>query len=220
MQLRLKPPKHVIGDETRQALIDAATEVFIDAGFRAARVQDIVSTAKVRLSAINYHFGGKEGLYFAVLQYHADKVIRTIPVKPPKAGMSLEARFRFFTHAFVMRVLEPESPSRIARLIVREASNPTSALDMMFERFMQPQYQVLSDMIREMFGEDISPDAIARTAIGIVGQVVVYAAMQPLAAKFRPDFYGNAKKLEELAEHVADFSWAGLQALATKYRSE
>lgn len=219
MHPRSRPPKHVVGDETRQMLIDAATDVFIESGFRAARVQDIAAAAGVRLSAINYHFGSKEGLYFAVLQYHAERVIDTTPLTPSEPNASLEERFRFFVHALVMRVLDPESPSRIARLIVREASNPTTALNMMFERFIQPQYNVLNELILELFGADTPPDTIARTAIGIVGQVIVYAALQPLIAKFRPTFYGNADKLEELAQHVADFSWAGLQALAAQHRS-
>lgn len=219
MHPRSKPPKHAIGDETRQMLIDAATGVFIESGFRAARVRDIADAAGIRLSAINYHFGSKEGLYFAVLQYHAENVIRSTPLTPPDPGLSLEERFRFFIGAFVMRVLDPESPSRIARLIVREASNPTSALDMMFERFIQPQYSVLNELIAELYGADTPPDTIARAAIGIVGQIIVYAALQPLVAKFRPTFYGNAAKLEELAQHIADFSWAGLQALAAQHRS-
>jgi AcrR family transcriptional regulator len=220
MHPRAKPPKHAIGDETRQALIDAATDVFIDAGFRAARVQDIVAAAGVRLSAINYHFGSKEGLYFAVLQYHAETVIRTTLLIPPDPALPVEERFRFFIHGFVSRVLDPESPSRIARLLVREASNPTSALDMLFERFIRPQYGVLDDILHELFGVDTPPDSIARIAIGIVGQVIIYAALRPLITKFRPTFYGDPDKLTELAEHIADFSWAGLQALVANHRSE
>ena len=60
------------GQQTRTALIDVATEMFLADGFKAARVADIAQQAGVRLSAINYHFGSKEGLYLAVLQHHAD----------------------------------------------------------------------------------------------------------------------------------------------------
>jgi AcrR family transcriptional regulator len=38
-------------------------------GYQAARVQNITRSAGLGLSAINYHFGGKEGLYRAVLSH-------------------------------------------------------------------------------------------------------------------------------------------------------
>lgn len=219
MTFRAKPPKHVIGDETRQLLLDAATDVFIDVGFRAARVQDIANAAGVRLSAINYHFGSKEGLYFAVLQYHAEIVIRAKPLAPATPEQyTLEQRFRFFIHSLVSRVLDPDSPSKIARLLVREASNPTTALDMLFEHFISQQYSVLHELLLELFGDNTPSDVIAQTAVGIVGQVIVYAALQPLVSKIRPAFYGDTHQLYALTEHVADFSWAGLQSLLVKQR--
>lgn len=213
------PPKHAVGDETRQALLDAATRVFLDQGFRAARVRDIATAAGVRLSAINYHFGGKEGLYLAVLQYHAQLALQHAPLPSPAPGEPLELRFRAFVRALVMRMLDPASPSRIASLMVREAANPTPALDVMFERFTKPQSAVLFGMLRELFGPAADADLIARAGIGVVAQSMVYVGMRALVDKVRPGFYQRPDGVAELAEHIATFSWAGLQALAHE-RSE
>ena len=52
---------------TRQALLDRATDAFAENGFDRASVREITQRADVNQAAINYHFGGKEGLYREVL---------------------------------------------------------------------------------------------------------------------------------------------------------
>ncbi len=53
---------------TKDALLASAIEVFADKGFDAATVRDICGKAKANVAAVNYHFGGKEALYVAVLE--------------------------------------------------------------------------------------------------------------------------------------------------------
>ena len=52
---------------TRQALIDAGTDLFASHGFDGAKVDRIARKARVNKAMINYHFGGKAGLYRAIL---------------------------------------------------------------------------------------------------------------------------------------------------------
>ena len=60
--------RHVDGDRTRAALLEAALEEFAAKGFAGARVRDIAQRAGVGKDLISYHFGGKDGLYLAVQQ--------------------------------------------------------------------------------------------------------------------------------------------------------
>jgi AcrR family transcriptional regulator len=53
---------------TRERLIEAATRLFADAGFRGASVRDICNQARANPGAVSYHFGGKKQLYRAVLR--------------------------------------------------------------------------------------------------------------------------------------------------------
>ena len=55
-------------EATRGALIEAATTVFAEQGFEAGSVRTITRIAKANQAAITYHFGGKDGLYRAVLR--------------------------------------------------------------------------------------------------------------------------------------------------------
>ena len=51
------------GTDTRQALIDAAREVFIEQGYDGATVRAIAAKAGVDAAMVNHWFGSKEGLF-------------------------------------------------------------------------------------------------------------------------------------------------------------
>jgi AcrR family transcriptional regulator len=53
---------------TRERLLDSATTLFAEHGFRGAAVRDICNQARVNPGAVSYHFGGKRQLYRAVLR--------------------------------------------------------------------------------------------------------------------------------------------------------
>ena len=53
---------------TRDLIIRAAVSLFAEKGFERSSVRDIVTKARVNQAAINYHFKGKDGLYFEVLK--------------------------------------------------------------------------------------------------------------------------------------------------------
>ena len=57
--------------ETRDSLLEAAIAVFSAKGFEGGSVREITQAAKANQAAINYHFGGKEGLYREVLKASA-----------------------------------------------------------------------------------------------------------------------------------------------------
>ena len=64
-------------DGTKRDIIDVATEEFSGKGFSGARVDNIAARTKTSKRMIYYYFGGKEGLYIAVLEA-AYRRIRTV----------------------------------------------------------------------------------------------------------------------------------------------
>src|SRR5437773_9246786 len=89
---------------TRGRIMHAATLVFAQNGYDGASIRSIVAKADVNQAAINYHFGGKEGLYRAVLQM-ALKALQEADGAPPLPGADAgrDAALR----AFVRRQLQP-----------------------------------------------------------------------------------------------------------------
>src|SRR5205085_3568481 len=66
-----KPARHAITrdpERTRAAILAAATEEFTANGLTGARVDAIARRARVNKRMIYHYFGGKDGLYLAVLE--------------------------------------------------------------------------------------------------------------------------------------------------------
>jgi AcrR family transcriptional regulator len=55
-------------ERTRAELLEVATEVFSEQGYSGARVDEIAERTRTTKRMIYYYFGGKEGLYLAVLE--------------------------------------------------------------------------------------------------------------------------------------------------------
>ena len=55
-------------DRTRAELVDVATDEFARNGYSGARVDEIAARTRTTKRMIYYYFGGKEGLYLAVLE--------------------------------------------------------------------------------------------------------------------------------------------------------
>ena len=62
--------------DTRQQILQAALRLFAHSGYAGASVQAIVDAAKVTKPVLYYHFGNKEGLYTALIEWAADERLR------------------------------------------------------------------------------------------------------------------------------------------------
>ncbi len=63
---------------TRERLIDAATSLFAERGFRGADIRSICNIARVNPGAVSYHFGGKRQLYRAVMRAAVDRLAAAV----------------------------------------------------------------------------------------------------------------------------------------------
>ena len=58
--------------DTRERCLRAAETLFLEHGYDGTSLRLITAKAKVNLAAVNYHFGGKEGLFQAMLARRLD----------------------------------------------------------------------------------------------------------------------------------------------------
>ena len=63
-------PKNADGQRTRQAILDAALDLFADKGFFGTSLRDVAKTVGVRESALYNYFAGKDALLDALLDAH------------------------------------------------------------------------------------------------------------------------------------------------------
>lgn len=85
---------------TRRNIVDVATREFASKGFSGARVDAIAARTKTSKRMIYYYFGGKEGLYLAVLEaaYRSIRSIETtldLEHQQPEAALAALVAFTF-----------------------------------------------------------------------------------------------------------------------------
>lgn len=97
MQVARRRGRRPGGADTREALLNAAREVFIEQGFDGATVRVIAAKAGVDAAMVNHWFGGKEGLFAeAVLKLPfnpRDIVERLLAADPAEIGQAVVRNF-------------------------------------------------------------------------------------------------------------------------------
>ena len=74
-------PKNADGQRTRQALLDAALDLFAEKGFFGTSLRDVATAVGVRESAIYNYFASKDALFDALLTAHQhSKIERMAPL--------------------------------------------------------------------------------------------------------------------------------------------
>src|SRR3954463_138895 len=63
-------------DATRRRMLEAAERLFLEHGFDGTSLRMLTAAADVNLAAVNYHFGGKEELFRAMLAARLDPLNR------------------------------------------------------------------------------------------------------------------------------------------------
>jgi AcrR family transcriptional regulator len=195
---------------TERRLLEAAGEVFAERGYRAATVREIIRRARANLAAVNYHFGGKDGLYAAVLDQTYRKALEK---HPPDGGVDpaspASERLYGFVRAFLERIFDEDVESCYGRLMTRELSDPTAALDQVVHR-IRPLYLLLSSIVGELAGRGASPSRIDRSAKSIVGQILFYKHAAPVLQRLERREAMTALEIAAIARHITDFSLTGL----------
>lgn len=78
---------------TRNALLAAGLAAFADRGFDGARVDEIARAAGVNKALVSYHFGGKLGLFRAIVDRVLDTILgRVAPLRDPQGPADLRLR--------------------------------------------------------------------------------------------------------------------------------
>ncbi|MEM8721051.1 MAG: TetR/AcrR family transcriptional regulator [Cyanobacteria bacterium P01_G01_bin.39] len=65
-----------ISIDTKEQILDVAERLFAENGFAGTSLRRVVREAEVNLSAVNYHFGSKEGLFHAVVKRTAQPIVK------------------------------------------------------------------------------------------------------------------------------------------------
>jgi AcrR family transcriptional regulator len=208
----MPPTEEPLSHETRARLLEAAGEVFAEAGFRAATVRDICCRAGANVAAVNYYFGDKEKLYAEVLRFAHECAREQFPLTDD-VSLPPDKRLGHYIRVFITRMLDSGRPAWEGKLMAREMVEPTSALDRIVEEGMKPQYQALTDIVRQLLGKSAEETTVRDVVFSVVGQCVFYRHGRAIIERLSPTPPG-ARDIERIADHIARFSLAAIGAIA------
>ena len=197
-------------EQTRARLLEAAREVFSQHGFQGATVREICRRADANGAAVNYHFGSKDSLIAEALSFSPLKTML-------EAGASIaecpSMRLRLFVHDFMQMLLDESNPTSQCQIMARELADPTPALDKIVQEAIAPMHEFLGKLVREIVGDKISEKQLLYFVCGIFGQCLYYRHSQPVLQRLHPNLHYGHQEIEAIAEHITEFSLAGIKHL-------
>jgi AcrR family transcriptional regulator len=178
------------GDLTREAIIRSATEIFGKAGYDAASTRAISKAAGTNQALISYHFGGKEGLYCAVIDTIAtemenslvpllDELQARMPIRGRAAADAILQVFTALVNQFSLKEAQGWS-----RIIAREQQDPTQAFEIIYTRYMSRVLETLAALISGASGSAVEEGAARTRAVLLLGQILVFVFSRESAQRF------------------------------------
>jgi AcrR family transcriptional regulator len=202
--------------ETRERLLAAAAQLFAERGFQRVTVREICRAARANVAAVNYHFGDKIGLYRQVLQTAIDSMRSSNEAAfAAGAGLPPDEQLRRYIQVHLRRLLAAGGTTWIHRLINREIADPTPALDTLVEQGIRPRIDHLSRLVAAISGWPRTDVRVLRCVASIQSQSVLYLP-NPVASRLGIKRLGPAE-IDDIARHIADFSLAGIRAVAAHH---
>ncbi|MDY0225446.1 MAG: CerR family C-terminal domain-containing protein [Desulfomicrobium apsheronum] len=213
-------------DRARLRLLEAGLQCFADLGLHGVTIREIARVAGQNSAAITYYFGGKEGLYGAVLdavlrffRNHVREASQTWDSlnetqTSPEQALELLKRIQ---RGFAMGILTDAKAAQFAMLMVREQTQPTAAFEALYQGTVEPLHRMVSHILARITGDDPeSPRAVLR-AHTLIGQLQSFVmARETLLRRMGWDGY-DAERAAAVADMLAenlDIFVAGLNAPA------
>lgn len=206
-------------DGTKKRLIEAAGEIFAQHGFKSATVRQICNKADASVSAVNYHFKDKEGLYSAVFEYAHKWAVEKYPLNwgiGPDA--SAKERLRAFIRSFLLRGLGGGFPAWHGKLVAVEISDPSGIFNKVAESSLRPMHEELEAIISDLLvsfnpqGEK-TEENVKICSMNVVGQCIFQHHARQLMLFVKPNNL-RTEEIEAIAGKIFRFSLAGIKAMA------
>lgn len=219
----MTPPRTEPTLDSRQRLLVAAVEVFADKGFQGAGIREIAQRAQANSALVQYHFGGKEGLYRAALAFlfdHPDSAVPRLPAPPepgsPDCRAKAIAHLRLYISTFLSELFEgkhcPEGGvgfQQAAHLFWhRELMDPAPDRLPLILEHIRPYVEHVRGCVRAL-RPDLDAEGVLLMICSIDAQVVFHHMHHTTISAIRGRPYGT-EDLDALADHITTFSLRGL----------
>lgn len=196
------------GSAARERLLATATRVFADKGYAAASTREICDAAGVNVSAIAYHFGGKEALYREVLLQPVRQIVSRMPAFDT-AGLPLRDALHALFSALLRPLADGDAESALhMRVHLREMLEPSSILLEVLQRDVSPHHRALVALLARHCGADEPDDDLHQLAFAIVAMANDYWMSQDCMRVMAPGVLGRPDAIARVIDRLSDYAMA------------
>ncbi len=195
-----RPRTRSDGEARRARLLDAAGKLFADRGYASVSTRALAKAGEANLSAIGYHFGGKEGLYREVLR---QLVADTEPIIVPaitnlNAGVAaadgdrakLARIMAGFLRGLLMSILSNERMRWQMQLMLREFYSPSKLFPMLLGERIHPLHNAVARLVGAASGQPAEAPETRLLTAALIGQcMAIGAARRVVCARLGWDEY-------------------------------
>lgn len=178
--------------ESRTALLEAATKLFAQSGYDAVSNRKIADEASANQALIAYYFGSKEGLYLGVFENLATTIENQLDTqqahlseeidfllkqvdKPESSDVQSKSKqiIKSLLHSYVMLLMQPRFKD-FAKLITREQLQPSKAFSILWDSMHGKMLKALSQLVAISHGRKRINTDDKLMALTLIGQVVFF----------------------------------------------
>jgi len=183
-------PREAEGEKTRLEILQVGLELFARQGYNDTTITQIAEKAHTYRSSVDWHFGGKEGLLLAVVDYYLEKKLvqdvvaswQSYAAGHPQAGAK-EAMDFFIQETG--QVLERHLPVLVALFTLTfEQIHKNPSLAEKIRNFWTNLINTLAEVIRlgqskGLFRSEVDPDWTAKSIIALCQGLFMQWYMEP-----------------------------------------
>lgn len=162
-------------------LLEVAIEQFGSNGPEAASTRAIAAAAGTTMSAITYHYGGKNGLYLAAARHIASSIkagmaavveqSRALPDTATHA-QSVDALLAILSRFAEIMIVEEST--QWAQFMLREQMHPTKAFDHIYDEMIGPMFDHVSGIVLRLGNGRYGREEATLRTLTLIGQILVF----------------------------------------------
>lgn len=198
----------------RGRILSAALREFGRVGFAQATTRAIAQGAGVTLPALQYYFGGKEGLYRACADQVAQRFAEMTREAAARAAAllaaegpaeALRAELKHTIGAVARAMTTSEEAALWSGFVARELADPGPAFAVMHEALWAPGIALVAAMIARLRGLSAPDEAARIRAMLLISSLTAFQSGREVAMRvFGWSQFGEAELAPVLAQIEAD----------------
>lgn len=197
-------------------LLAAAAGLFATRGYAGTTIRDVIARAGTNLNAVNYHFGGKEGLYGAVMQRLAGEAEAAHPRHARGAARDAAELLAWTVEDTLAWLLDPASP--LPDIYARELLDPSPGFAL--ANVGRREHENLQAAVKALLGPAASPRDVAQCARSVYSQCAYFMFVRRVLPMMDREFRYTPEYVADLAARITEFSLAGIAAVRQRAEAD